>query len=136
DRYRPVPGRHDFGLMIRSARWRNCRSVRDWIPAEYELRGLKQHLLLRRTDLCLDDLNGEILALTGDQSRDAIVDARGSLVGIHAQHPIRLPALTQRLRADTGISIELGGHGSDSHREGNRFRSSINGSGRSWRALR
>src|SRR5262245_12992785 len=58
----------------------------DRLPAQHQLRSLEQHLVLRRTDLCLDDLNGEILALTGDQSRDAIVDARSSLVGIHARH--------------------------------------------------
>src|SRR5262249_1130422 len=72
------------GRIVPSARSRGCRAIAIGSPLNTSFAASSS------TSCCAERIsasmiNGKIPALTGDQSRDAIVDARSSLVGIHAR---------------------------------------------------
>src|SRR5262249_43588740 len=77
----------------------------DRLAGQHEPRGVEQYLVLCGTDLRLDDLDGQILLLAADQSRDSIPDARGALVGGPWRHPSRHRGSVPRLRADMAATL-------------------------------
>src|SRR5689334_22306038 len=51
----------------------------DWLAGQHEFRSLEPHLVLRRSDLGFDDLNGEILLVTAGEPGGARPDGFGAL---------------------------------------------------------
>jgi hypothetical protein len=72
----------------------------DRLAAQHQPRGLQEHLMLRRSDLSLNDLDGEILPT--QQPGHAVPHTRRALVGIHRDHTVpEVLASRQRLRKET-----------------------------------
>src|SRR5262249_32166464 len=57
----------------------------DGFAGQRPRRGLEQDLVLRRSNLGLDDLDGEILLAATREPGGAVPDTEGALVGIHAR---------------------------------------------------
>ena len=81
-----IPGRqratYPFGLIVRSARSRSARAISIGSPLSTSFAAFEVNLVLGEADLALDDVDSQVLAT--QESRDAVPDARGALLGIHA----------------------------------------------------
>ena len=61
------------------------RAISTGSPVSTIFAASEEHLVLCRTDLALEDLDGQIFA--AQQPGQAIPDARSALVGIHGRRP-------------------------------------------------
>jgi len=51
------------------------------------LRGIEEHLVLRRSDLGFDDLDGEVFLVAASEPGGAIPDGLGARAGGHGDRP-------------------------------------------------
>ena len=98
----PTGVNHYVGRIVRSARSCSCRATSTGgLRLSTSFAALKKYLLLRGSDLRLDDVDGDLLPT--QQPGDAIPHARRALVGVHGRpHRAREPGMTSMpTNADT-----------------------------------